>query len=219
MLHIIYPQDETTQFLVRIPEIIRSRFGPESIQLTKIYPDEKSHSSSIDFIENLPDESIVLFMGHGEDDCLFGAEGPHFPRKKLIDRANIKIFGNKYLFCLSCYSSLFLKATFRFSNIIHSVGFGSLPTEMSEVENDKRMISQGVNIAVIKSYKNTLVELTAAAFCDMLDYRFPFYEISNYFLLRLNKKISEVILNDKSDKEARILADLLFKMKSEMVII
>ena len=90
---------------------------------------------------------------------------------------------------------------------------------MIEVENNNKLKQQGINEAIITNYKNILVELVAASFCDMIERRLTFYELSNYFLLRLNKKISQVILDDIKNIDNRILANLLSQMKAEMVFI
>lgn len=41
-------------------------------------------------------------------------------------------------------------------------------------------------------------------FCDRIEKKQSFYELSNYFMLRLNKKISPVILDDTKNNDNRI---------------
>lgn len=219
MIYFIYPIDKTTEFLLQIPNRILEKSGRESGNIITIFPNDDSYNSCLDEIANLPDSSIVIFMGHGQDNILWGAESEIYKKKPLIVRNQVKIFSNKHLFCLSCNSNEFLRSTFNFSKIISSIGFGSLPTEITEVNNNRRLKELGINIEVIFNYKEILVELVTESFCDMLDKGLTFNDLSNNFSLRLNKKISEVILKDKKSVDMKILSDLLFQMKTEMIFI
>lgn len=218
MIYIVYPYDSTTKFLLEIPNILQQKHG-NVFTVINIEASDSSYAKGLELISKIPDDSLVLFMGHGQSDFLYGADSHEFEKKKFIGKSEIKIFSNKFLFSLSCNSNDFLHSTFSFSNIIGSIGFGSLPTEMIEVENNNKLKQQGINEAIITNYKNILVELVAASFCDMIERRLTFYELSNYFLLRLNKKISQVILDDIKNIDNRILANLLSQMKAEMVFI
>lgn len=218
MIYIIYPRDSSTEFLLKIPSLIKEKHG-SAFTIINIEASDSSYAEGLDLISQIPDNSIILFIGHGQDDLLFGAQSSTFEKKKFIDKSEIKVFSKKYLFSLSCYSSAFLHSTYTFSNIKNSIGFGSLPTEMTEVENNKKLKQQGINEVIIANYKSILVELVSSSFCDMIEKKESFYELSNYFMLRLNKKISQVILDDTKNNDNRILADLLFQMKTEMIFI
>lgn len=219
MFYFIYPIDETTDFLQVIPEKIIESLGEEYVNVKRIFPNEDSYSEGVNFIENLPEKSVVIFMGHGQADILWGAENNTFDKKPFLKKTDSKVFANKYIFLLSCNSNEFLKGTFGFSKILNSIGFGSLPTEMSEIDNNKKLKSQGVNQSVIDSYKEVMIELISLSLCDMKNKNLSFPQLSNIFLLRLNKKISEVILQDVNNPENRILSNLLFLMKAEFIYI
>lgn len=219
MLYFIYPADDTTKFLLEIPKIITKRFGKECLNIIIISPTEDSYSSCLQEITKIPEKSIIIFMGHGQDDKLWGAESEDFEKKPLILKNQTKIFANKHLLCLSCNSNEFLKGTFSYSKIISSIGFGSLPTSITEVENSKRLKEMGVNEEVISKYTKILIDLISVSLCNMLEKDQSFAELSLSILLRLNKKISEVVLEDKKSSNNRILSDLLFYMKTEMVFI
>mgnify|MGYP000538845440 CR=1 FL=1 len=191
MIYIVYPYDSSTEFLLKIPSLIEERHG-SAFTMIKIEATDSSYASGLDSLSKVPDDSIVLFMGHGQSDLLYGAESSTFEKKKLIGKSEIKILSNKYFFSLSCNSNEFLHSTFNSSKIINSIGFGSLPTEMIEVENNNKLKQQGITESIIANYKNILVELVSTSFCDMIEKQQSFYELSNYFMLRLNKKISQV---------------------------
>ena len=219
MIHIIYPSDSTTEFLLEIHNEIIEKTGVECINLIRIEASEEAYLEGISLIKKISHNSIILFMGHGQNDLLFGGESLEFPKKPLIRKSDIRIFERKYIFSLSCYSNELFRSTFNFSNINNSIGFGSLPTEMTEVDNNKRLKELGINDSIVKRYKEILVEIVSLSFIRLVIRGISFFELSNYFSLLLNKKISEIILNDKTSCDSRILADLLFQMRSEMVFI
>lgn len=219
MIYFIYPSDETTKFLLEIPNKISARFGHQSVQNITVLPNDESYSNCLDEIAKIPSNSVVIFMGHGQEDKLWGAESDGFVKKPFILKNQAKVFSNKHLLCLSCNSNDYIKGTFSFSKIISSIGFGSLPTDMTEVENSKKLKELGINDNVINKYKEILVELVSESLCDMLEKTLTFAELSNILTLRLNKKISEVVLKDKHNADMKILSDLLFQMRTEMVFI
>jgi len=219
VIYLIYPIDPTTEFLLDIPKRIAFKHGAKSVHLIEVHPSDKSYEKALIEIQDIPSNSMVLFMGHGQADKLWGAESETYPKKTFISKAQSKIFSEKNLFLLSCNSNEFLKGTFSFSKVIASIGFGSLPTEMAEVEGSKKLIQQGVNEVIIKKYKDIIVELVSRSFIEMIEMDESFPQLSRNFMLRLNRKISQVILDDTKSVENRILADLLFQMKSEMVFI
>lgn len=219
MLHFIYPTDESTNFLLEIPNTLSEKYGSELIKIITVLPSDQSYSASVSAINDLPDNSTVIFMGHGQDDRLWGAEDQTFSKKAFISKSQSKVFSNKHLLCLSCYSNEFLKGTFAFSKIISSIGFGSLPTEMGEVKNNKRLKELGITDPVIDRYKIVLIDIIVRSLSEMIEKNLSFAELSSFLKLILNKLISEVVLMDKSNAENRILSDLLFQMKTEMVYI
>jgi hypothetical protein len=218
-VYFVYPQDETTTFLLEIPNRISDGVGKAKIKFINVIADDASYSSCLEEITSLPDESIVVFMGHGQADRLWGAESDSYEKKPLISKSQSKVFSGKYLFCLSCYSNEFLRGTFSFSRVINSVGFGGLPTEMTEVKNSKKLTEMGVNESVIKKYKGILVDLVTDSFLLSFQRKLNFGELSIMFMLLLNKRISTLILENKKNSDNRILSDLLFQMKMEIIYI
>jgi hypothetical protein len=217
--YIVYPEDITTKFLLDIPNNLLTKVDKNSIEIIIIEASDESYAKGVEAIEKIPKDSIILFMGHGQYDLLYGAENLLFEKKPLIKRTDMRVFENKYLFSLSCYSNELLRSTFGYSKINNSLGFGTLPTEIKEVERNKKLMQQGVNENVIKIYKQILVGLVSDSFCSLIIKKLSFFEMSNFFLLLLNKKISQVILEDRKNNDARILADLLFQMRTEIVFI
>lgn len=217
MLYIIYPRDPSTDFLLTIYRNLVEKFGQEIVKIHYVEANVESYQEIKIIIQNIPVGSHLLFMGHGQDDCLYGAEDAIFEKKPLIKRSELSVFKGKYLFLLSCFSFELLRTSLGHSGIINSIGFGSLPTEKIEVDSSKKLTSQGVNENVIHRFKSILIEIVSSSFIYFLQYNVQFSELSSYFLLLLNKKISEVILDDIESNDNRILSNLLFQMKKEMV--
>lgn len=219
MVYFIYPTDDTTAFLLDIPKRIAAKVGSDKLEIITIFPNDSSYTEALEKITQLPKNSLVVFMGHGQADKLWGAESAAFEKKPFVSKSQAKVFSDKFLFCLSCNSNDFLRGTFGFSKIINSVGFGSLPTEMVEVQNSKKLKEMGVNEEVINQYKEILVELVSESFSRSIKDNSSFNELSSFFSLLLNRKISQVVLDDKKSQDKRVLSDLLFQMKSEMIFI
>jgi hypothetical protein len=217
VITIIYPKDNSTKFLLKIYSELLGKFGPDVIKILYVEATDASYAEGIQLIENASANSFMLFMGHGQDDLLYGAEDNAFKKKPFIKRTEFKVFKGKYLFSLSCYSNELLRTSLGNSGIINSIGFGSLPTEMTEVENNKRLKEKGVTESIIQRYKDILVELVTLSCSELVEKGLTFSQLSEYFLLLLNRKISDVILAHKTCPESKILADLLFQMKFEMV--
>ena len=210
MIHIIFPIDPTTDFLSKITTEIEKYV---SINLIEVHPSIDSYKTALLEIRKIPDGATVLFMGHGQDRILYGGGNIEFEKRVLIRRTELEIFRNKNLFALACSSSDLLKSTLSQSGIRNSIGFKDLPTEMDEVINNRRLMEAGINQEIINDYKNALVEVVSGAFLHNIKHEVvDFHGLYDYLRLLINRKINEAVLSHNK----RQLADLLFKMKSEM---
>ncbi|SDH50393.1 hypothetical protein [Mucilaginibacter gossypii] len=216
-MYIIFPIDDSTNFLQVIADTLIDKFGAADIHVIRVDHSDEGYSESLKEIENIASDETILFMGHGQENCLYGGESKTFDKKPLIKNREIEIFAGKNVFLLACDSNAYLRSTFKFSKVTASIGFGGLPTDIGEVK--KRLLEQGVNDAVIERFKLAITQLVVDGFSYILENNLPFHKLSDYFMLYLNKMISNVVLAGKEDFENRALADLLFKMKSEMVFI
>ena len=104
MIYIVYPYDSTTKFLLEIPNILQQKHG-NVFTVINIEASDSSYAKGLELISKIPDDSLVLFMGHGQSDFLYGADSHEFEKKKFIGKSEIKIFSNKFLFSLSCILS------------------------------------------------------------------------------------------------------------------
>lgn len=216
MITIIYPRDNSTSFLLEIADRLLAKFS-EEVSLFIMEANDNSYNDCLQFIKKLEPNTLIIFMGHGQDNLLYGSESDTFEKKAFIKRNEFSIFRDKYLFSLSCYSNELLKASLGFSKILNSIGFGILPSEIKEVEGNKSLKSLGVTKEVIDRFKIILVDLIVNSFDYFLSRKVSLNHLSEYLRLLICKKISSVILDDKQNPESRILANLLYLMKSELV--
>lgn len=210
MIQIIISIDPSTQFLFEIITNLKN-YGI-SCNVCEIYPNDESYSSTLDIISNLDRDSRILFFGHGQSNQLYGGESlESYPKKAFIKLNEMSVFKDQYLFLLACDSADLIKSSFRQSKMSKSIGFGGLPTSMEEIEKDKKLSSEGVSEQTIEDFKNEIVYTVSTALA--LHHK-DFNKLSDYLILLLDQRINNAVLVKKD----RNLADLLFKMRYEMVL-
>jgi hypothetical protein len=210
MMQIIISIDPSTNFLF---EIIKNLQNKEiKFNLIEIYPNEESYIKSLEAISMFEKKSFVLFLGHGTNEKLYGGEKlPSFPKKEFVNVNQMGIFENQNLFLLSCDSSGLLKSSFKIAKLSKSIGFGNLPTSKEEIDEDKKLKNQGISENTILEFKNLIVSTIS----ESIIYNHKnFDKLKDYLTLFIDKEINNAVLIKKD----RNLADLLFKMRNEMVI-
>ena len=210
-LYIIIPIDLSTHFLFDIV----SELNPVTIKLIKVEANDNSYSDTLNSISEIPDDSNIIFLGHGTSDKLYGGESESFEKKELVSIRTMRIFKNQNVFLLACNSALLLKSSYRLSNIKKAIGFGSLPTSKEEIDNDKRLSKTGIGDEIIELYKQEIVRITSQGINYFArNKNLDFIDLKNYLDFLLLKRINSTVLKDNNP----LLADLLYKMKKEMVI-
>lgn len=212
-INIIISIDPTTDFLFEIIENL-GEIG-YTLNIIEIYPTDTSYIDGIKAIKDIPDNSTIIFLGHGTATMIYGGESKQFEKKKLISIQEMRIFENQNIFILACESSKLLKSSFRLSKFNKSIGFGSLPTSIEEIENDSKLSKYSFTIEIIEEYKNALIKIISDAFKYFFENRiFDFILLKDYIELLMNKRINQAVLEENNP----LLGDLLFKTKNEMVI-
>ena len=210
MIQIIISIDPSTQFLFEIVTKL-NHYGIDCT-VFEIQPNDESYSKTFELISNLDRNSRILFLGHGQSNQLYGGEClDSFPKKAFIKLNEMNVFKEQYLFLLACDSAELIKSSFRNAKMSKSIGFGGLPTSMEEVEKDRKLSSEGISEKTIEDFKNEMVNVVSNAIS--LHYQ-DFNYLADYLILLLDQRINNAVLVKKD----RNLADLLFKMRNEMVI-
>jgi len=215
MIYVIISIDPSTNFLFEIVDNLKSNDFIKFV-LVEIHPNDISYQNSFESISKFEKNSIVLFLGHGQPNQIYGGEIPKQYLKKPIVKLNeMSIFQDQSLFLLACNSSELIKSSFRYSKFVKSIGFGGLPTSIEEIQKDKKLSLEDISNETIEEFKKAIVETVSESliyFFKRNDNDFIF--LKDYLILLIDKKINESIFL----KNNRSLADLLFRMRNEMVI-
>jgi hypothetical protein len=218
VLFIIRPEDESTNFLVEIPDSLHGKYGNAQVTILHVAPNVQSYEECVLNIQRSPSGSTFLFLGHGQDECILGAGNSDFQKRPLINKGNIASFSEKNLFSLSCYSSTFLRSTFRHSRITNSIGFGNLPTEMAEVVKVDRLVKAKIDEEILANFREILVKLIISSFSHFIESGCSFIDLGSYFILQTNRIMTDIIMGNKENESNRILADLLFETRKDIAI-
>ncbi|PCI35466.1 MAG: hypothetical protein COB60_02890 [Flavobacteriaceae bacterium] len=214
MIIVIISVDPSTKFLFEIVESLKS--NSIEFKLIEVHPNEDSYKSCLDNIAKLPENTTILFLGHGQDNQIYGGELlDDFPKQSLVKKNEMGIFKNQNLFLLACDSASLIKSSFRIAKTKKAIGFGPLPTEIEEVESDKKLANEGITLDTIELFKQAINETVILSLLEYFkDESIGFIFLKDYLNLHLNKRINKAILEENN----RNLADLLFNMKNDMVI-
>lgn len=210
MINFIISIDESTTFLFNIIEIVKSK-GID-VKVFEIYPNEDSYKKQFDEVSLIDKNSTIVFLGHGQNDRLYGGEEAKvFEKKTFIALRQMNIFQQQSLFLLACDSAELIKSSFKMSKTIKSIGFGGLPTSKKEIENDRKFANEGISVETIEEFKSEMVNMVALSLTQFYtDFNF----LKDYLILLLDKRINNAILTKNNNH----LAELLFKMRNEIVI-
>jgi hypothetical protein len=214
MIIVIISVDSSTKFLFDIVGSLKSNFI--EFELIEVHPNKESYKSCLNDIAKLPKNTTILFLGHGQENQIYGGELlDDFPKQPLVKRNEMGIFKNQNLFLLACDSASLVKSSFRIAKTNKAIGFGPLPTEIEEIESDKKLANSGITLNTIELFKQAINETVSLSLLEYFkDESNDFIFLKDYLNLYLSKRINKAILEEDNMN----LADLLFNMKNDMVI-
>lgn len=211
-LYFIHALDKTTSFLT----VFREHFG-ESFYT--IEPNETSVKNSIEYIQEIPENSIVVFLGHGHSTGLYTPEASSFEKYIFIDKFNVnELFINKKVILLSCRSSEFVTKINLANQII---GFGNILSSTDEL-----MVEADLETGVYRNLSEDDINFFNSAYCFAIinalkNYKkgsYNFKQLPNLIEFYINQKINEILL--KKDIKNRVeIARLLFEFRNEMLFL
>jgi len=228
---IIHPYDRTTSFLDRIKNHLQSKFKSE-VHYFSVKPNDESHKQCLERIRVHPSNGLIIFLGHGRSDKLYGSKADEyslfasedaaieFPQKyyyndNFINESNINVFNRKKVFCLACNSGEKV-AQFAFEYGVSSfLGFGDIPT--SEGEFKERGVS--VSGEVVKMMKTELTYIIKTALAYSISKNSNFEDMLNIIRFIANQRIADVLVNQKHLKERNLLADYLYYLKKDAMVV
>lgn len=229
---IIHPEDNTTKFLNRVKNNLVLNHG-SLIHHFNVKPKESSKIKCLETIIQYPKDSLIIFLGHGKSNCLYGSKGKYYENREsvsieainenphlyyydesFINESSIDVFKNKNVFCLACNSNGRIGNLAIISGANTFLGFGDIPTSTSEfkakydnVSNDlARYMKSEINYIIKKSLNISITN------------NLSFEELNNYIKFITNQRISDILVNQKKNIDRYILVDNLYLFKSEIKI-
>jgi hypothetical protein len=227
---IIHPYDRTTLFLNRIVKHLLSEFGT-NVTFINIDPNPRSHELCLDSIRSHPDDGLLLFLGHGRSDKLFGArsdshgkllsndavaedEDLDYFNENFIFLDNLSVFQRKKVICLACNSNdLIARQSIEFGARCF-LGFGDIPTSEEEFK-DKGVVVGDKTVAIMKGELNHIMKHSLAI---SIRNGYNFNEFKNIFCLVTNKRIASLLIESKGLKSRRTITNFLYYLKNEIKI-
>ena len=230
---IVHPNDKTTKFLDKIKNHLIETFS-DQVHHFNIYPNEQSHQTCLDRISIHPENGLVIFLGHGRTDKLYGSKGDfygnaefvsqeakdenpdaYYYNDNFINESNAVVFKNKKVFCLACNSNDKI-ATFSVDSGAKSfLGFGDIPTSLSEFEDKEEKVTNDL-VVKMKTELNYIIKRSLSM---SIERGFTFEEVLNCIQFIANQRLSDILVNQKNFKERQKLADYLYYLKKEAVIL
>lgn len=206
----IFPKDDSTDFLIPIYESLETFSDFKGFRVDTNNESERNELFSV-LSNNKDEELLVVFLGHGASNCLYGSANNN-DKIKLFDKDNIIILSNHPIICLACNSKDFLKK--KHPNYI---GFGDIPSDFSEVKAERNLgdpnyLSWANDEDIISFRKiivDAFVQTIKTTHCDNL--------LNFYGLLKLlvNKKIATLLM-ERNTSHYREIADMLYEFADEM---
>lgn len=212
-LHIIHPEDSTTDFLNLITEYIRELAEINLIRLKT----KADHFNFFELIHSIDKNELILFFGHGTSTGLSGAVTKDYENQEFITEKQLKIFSEKNIMILSCRSNQYLKSYFKECDIKSAIGFPNLITDHGEIEHhDDPERLNDVSVEHIELFKNVIIDVVKFSLEDYVTENLSMIQFYNRIKLRINKRIMK-LYNEIPDKGKLPLGKMLNDMVDGMI--
>lgn len=209
-LYFIHALDETTSFLNVFNEHFHENF-------LIILPNKDSVENSIKYLQEIPDDSLVIFLGHGHSNGLYTPESKSFEKYTFIDKLNGNdLFSKKKVILLSCRSNEFIS---KITSVKQIIGFGNILSSTEEL-----IIEADLETGKFRDLSEDDILFFNSSYCSaiinaLLKYKKRLYNFNQLpFLVEfhINQKINEILLNKKIHNRIEI-ARMLFEFRNEML--
>lgn len=209
-LFFLFALDDSTSFL----SVFQKEFQEDFFV---IEPNKESVDNSLKFLQSVPENSIVVFLGHGHSTGLNTPESNVFEKYTFIDKSNgNELFVNKKVILLSCRSSEFISKITLAEEII---GFGNILSSPEEMRIEADLETghfRDLSKDDINYFNNSYCSAIINALNNFKKNSYSFNQLPILIEFYINQKINETLL-DKSTKNRVELAKLLFEFRNEML--
>ena len=232
---IVHPYDKSTSFLDRIKSHLQSKFS-DDCHYFNIKPQFASHKQCLLEINNFSGKGLILFMGHGKSNCLYGAKGDYYgtlenelvkeedPEKyfyedNFINDQNINIFKGKKVISLSCNSNGQIGRKAIEFGAKAFLGFGDLPTSVGELEDKGETSKTGISLSTVEQAIKTEINYIIKKSIEIgIVNKYSFVELVNLIHFISNQRISDYLVNQKKISERKLIANYIYDFKKEIKI-
>jgi hypothetical protein len=210
---IVHPYDKSTRFLERIKNYLQAEF-PEDSHYFNVKPNLKSHNQCLELIMDFSNNHLLLFMGHGKSNSLYGAKGDYYGTLEnndvksekpdlyyynddYINLENIDVLKDKKVIVLSCNSNSQIgrKAVAKGAKVF--LGFGDLPTSIAELEEKGEENKSGVSLSKIEqALKTEINDIVKKSIAISIKKNNTFTQLFDLICFVTNQKISHYLVND-----------------------
>ena len=175
-------------------------------------------------------------MGHGKSNSLSGAQGDYYgtienPEVKnenpdlyfynddFINLQIVDVFRNKKVIALSCNSNAQVGREAVENEAKTFVGFGDLPTSISELEEKGEKGKTGISLGKIeKALKTEINDIIKKSIEISILKHYTFSELLDIIYFITNQKISDYLVNQKKISERKLIANYLYTFKTDIKI-
>lgn len=230
---IIHPKDKTTSFLDKIKNHLIDSFK-DDVHHFNIQPNQKSHNECLERITSHTGSGLIIFLGHGRTDKLFGSKGElfdsaefvsleakmespeeYYNNDNFISKENASVFSGKKVFCLACNSNNKI-AKYAIENGAKTfLGFGDIPTSKEEFQDDGMT---NVSNDIVKAMKTELIYIIKKSLEYSISNSYNFEQLQNIIHFLINQRISEYLITRKDYKERYLLTDYLYQLKKDLTV-
>lgn len=229
MIRIICPQDPTIRCVERQGRRL-DRWLDTASRIYVVLPNDGSKYKCLRLIEEWDSSDLVVFMGHGRSDALFGSRGrlfdaiggddaldkeseDYYNDEHFIDESNYGIFAGKNIVAFACESVLLARCLIDAGAKV-VVGLGKMPTSKMELEQDAH-ISEGISNAMIAYINGALNVSFRNALYMVYKMQGEIADIAIYFKMEIRRQVS-LLLHSKAKyrySTATVLYDIAKTVK------
>ena len=205
----IFPEDESTDFLLPIYGQLESISGFVGYRFNTL--DSQKRNSLYEELNQLEGNALMVFLGHGASNKLYGSVEGNGDKQVLFDKENTRHLKNLDFLCIACRSSEFAHDHFQ-----NYIGFGDITSDFSEVIAERIISANFIDWASendIINFRNVFVQTIKHAI--LLSSCTDLYSLYKMIRLCFNKQIAELLKN-KSLDNYRQIADMLFDVLQDM---
>lgn len=201
----IYPAESNTEFLRPVYDYLCN--DDNVFCIDKSVTDEDYFDT---IAEQLVNVELVIFMGHGSSNTLYGDHD-----NILFDAQNKDLLKNNKLILFACRTSDFCR-TYELTN---AVGFGFIPSSEDDIKNSKfhDLSIEELNYFDVEKLRRSLCNILLNTLKES-----NLLELDDFvrcFTFNANLEIVKILtVRKKETKNYRLLADILYYVCHEMVL-